>query len=159
MDEALRRVARRELEQAALLRVESLPGIKPQFLHFHPTLLPYLSTQLSAERRAALEEKYWQRYYALANYLVQADTQTPHQARAIAVREMPNLRRGVDLALAAGEVLYFPVTAWPKRAKRTVQSSALAEGTLTMWAKIAPKTVSGGRLSSFPSSMGLNSLG
>ena len=104
MDADLWRVARRELEQAALLRVESLPGVKPPFLHFHPTLLPYLSTQLSAERRAALEEKYWRRYYALANYLYQADTQTPHQARAIAVREMPNLRRGVDLALAAGEV-------------------------------------------------------
>ena len=73
-------------------------------MHFHPTLLPYLSTQLSAERRIVLEEKYWQQYYQLANYLYQADTQKPHMARAIAVREMPNLRRGVELALAAGEV-------------------------------------------------------
>lgn len=104
MDEALWRVARRELEQAALMRVESLPNIGPPFLHFHPTLLPYLSTQLSAERRTALEETYWRRYYSVANYLYQTDTQNPHMARAIAVRELPNLRRGVVLALAAGEV-------------------------------------------------------
>ncbi len=104
MDENLWQGARRELEQAALLRVETLPGIEPPFFYFHPTLLPYLTTQLSAERRAVLEDNYWKRYYSVANYLYQSDTQNPHMARAIAVREMPNLRRGVELALAAGEV-------------------------------------------------------
>ncbi|MBK8900759.1 MAG: tetratricopeptide repeat protein [Anaerolineaceae bacterium] len=103
IDEEQWRVARSELEQAALVRLESLPGIGPPFLHFHPTLLPYLATQLDATRRAELETKYWQRYYALASYLYQTDTQNPHQARAIAVRELPNLRRALDLALAAAQ--------------------------------------------------------
>jgi len=99
MDPDLWQAARAELEQAALVAVESVPGVTPPFLRFHPTLVPYLAARLPADRRAELEERYWQRYYALANYLYHADTQTPHQARAIALRELPNLRRALDLAL------------------------------------------------------------
>jgi len=99
MDAELWQTARAELEQAALVAVESVPGVIPPFLRFHPTLVPYLAARLPAARRAELEERYWQRYYALANYLYNADTQTPHQARAIALRELPNLRRALDLAL------------------------------------------------------------
>ncbi len=100
MDEELWRAARAELEAAALVTAESVPGVTVPFIRFHPTLAPYLATLLAAERRAELEERYWRRYHALANYLYNADTQTPHQARAIALREMPNLRRALDLALA-----------------------------------------------------------
>ncbi len=102
IDPELWPTARAEMEQAALVSVESLPGVEPPFLRFHPTLAPHLAAQLDAPRRAELEEHYWQRYYALATYLYEADTQTPHQARAIAQREMPNLRRALDLCLAAG---------------------------------------------------------
>ena len=102
MDPELWQTARAELEQAALVAVESVPGVIPPFLRFHPTLAPYLAARLPAARRAELEERYWQRYYALANYLHRADTQTPHQARAIALRELPNLRRALDLAIEAG---------------------------------------------------------
>ena len=84
IDAELWQTARAELEAAALVSVESIPGVTPPFLRFHPTLLPYLRAQLADEQRAALEARYWQRYYALANYLYHADTQTPHQARAIA---------------------------------------------------------------------------
>jgi tetratricopeptide (TPR) repeat protein len=93
--------ARAEMEAAALVVVEAVPGVTPPFLRFHPTLLPYLARDLPTERRAELEARYWQRYYGLANYLYQADTQTPHQARAIAVRELPNLRRALDLCVEA----------------------------------------------------------
>ena len=102
MDPDLWQTARAELEQAALVTVESLPGVVPPFLRFHPTLVPYLASRLPASRRTELEERYWQRYYALAGHLVQADTQHPHQARAIALRELPNLRRALDLSVAAG---------------------------------------------------------
>jgi tetratricopeptide (TPR) repeat protein len=102
MDPDLWAAARAELEGAALVSVESLPGVNPPFLRFHPTLAPYLASQLPAARRAELEERYWRRYYVLADYLYDADTQTPHQARAIALRELPNLRRALDLAIAAG---------------------------------------------------------
>jgi len=71
------------------------------YVRFHPTLLPYLATRLAAGRRAALEERYWQVYYGLADFLYQSDRQNPQGARAIAVRELPNLRRGLDLALAS----------------------------------------------------------
>jgi tetratricopeptide (TPR) repeat protein len=94
--------ARAELEAAALVSVESIPGVTPPFLRFHPTLLPYLAAHLPDDQRAALEVRYWLRYYVLANYLYEADIQTPHQARAVALRELPNLRRALDLAIAAG---------------------------------------------------------
>jgi tetratricopeptide (TPR) repeat protein len=102
IDPDLWAAARGEMEAAALVTAESLPGVVPPFLRFHPTLLPYLSALLPAERRAALEARYWQRYYGLARYLYQADIQTPHQARAVAQRELPNLRHALDLAMAAG---------------------------------------------------------
>jgi len=92
IDPELWKVARTELEQAALVSVESLPGVEPPFLRFHPTLVPYLATQLPAERRAVLEERYRERYYALSRYLYRSDTQHPHEARAIALLEMPNLK-------------------------------------------------------------------
>jgi tetratricopeptide (TPR) repeat protein len=100
IDPVLWKVARAELEQAALITAESLPGISVPFLRFHPTLAPYLSTQLLPERRVALEEQYWREYYGTANTLYGMDTQHPHEARAIALRELPNLRRALDLALA-----------------------------------------------------------
>jgi tetratricopeptide (TPR) repeat protein len=102
MDAEIWKTARAELQAAALVKVESLPGIKFPFLQFHPTLLPYLATQLATERRAELEMRYWQIYYRFANQLYQDDTQHPIEARAIARREIPNLRRALDLALDAG---------------------------------------------------------
>ena len=69
------------------------------YVRFHPTLLPYLSTRLSPDRRAELEPRYWQVYHALANFLYHQDDKNPQGARAIARRELPNLRRALDLAL------------------------------------------------------------
>lgn len=95
--------ARAELEGASLMTAESPPGIIPPFLDFHPTLAPYLTSQLPPSRRAALEERYRRRYHARASYLYQEDRRHPHQARALALRELPNLRRALDLTIAAGE--------------------------------------------------------
>jgi len=104
IDPALWQVARAELEEAALVTIESLPGINLPFLRFHPTLLPYLSLRLPASRRVALEERYWQEYHAAAGFLYQFDDRHPHEARAIALRELPNLRRALDLCITAGQV-------------------------------------------------------
>lgn len=95
--------ARPELQAAALVTVEPVEGVNVPFLRFHPTLLPYLARALPPERRAALEDKFWREYYATAKDLYQLDTPHPHEARAIARRELPNLRRGIELALAAVE--------------------------------------------------------
>jgi tetratricopeptide (TPR) repeat protein len=102
MDAELWKTARAEMQAASLVKVEDLPNINFPFLRFHPTLLPYLGTQLASARRTELETRYWQMYYRFANQLYNDDTQHPIEARAIAVREMPNLRHALDLALAAG---------------------------------------------------------
>jgi tetratricopeptide (TPR) repeat protein len=101
LDAGLWQTARQELEAAALVSVESLPGIASPFLRFHPTLLPYLRGQLADQEWGVLEERFWRRYAALADYLYRTDTQTPQQARAIAQRELPNLRRALELAVEA----------------------------------------------------------
>lgn len=96
--------AKQELEQAALVTAENLPNLESPFLHFHPTLLPYLATQLPAARRAEVENRYWREYYGTAEELLQLDRQYHHKARAIAVRELPNLQAALQLAMAGGEM-------------------------------------------------------
>ena len=50
------------------------------------------------------EARYRQGYQQLASYLDHQDNRTPVQARAIAARELPNLRRALDLTVEAGDV-------------------------------------------------------
>ena len=99
LDPALWAAARAELVGAGLATLEEIPGAQFPYVRFHPTLLPYLRTLLTDERRAALEERYWQRYYALADYFYREDNKNPHFIRALVQRDLPNLRRGLDLAL------------------------------------------------------------
>lgn len=102
-----------QLTSTALVREESLPGIEGQpFIHFHPTLAPYLKAVIESNStessdsiqncQSEIVNRYWQVYYSLANQLYQADTQTPIQARAIVLRELPNLKRALNLAFEAG---------------------------------------------------------
>jgi tetratricopeptide (TPR) repeat protein len=103
--------AKTELVQSALTSMDDAVSLTTKlpdgtqyishFMRFHPTLAPYLATKLSTERRQTLEDRYWQTYYQLATDLYRADTQNPHEARAIALRELPNLHRALDLAIAA----------------------------------------------------------
>ncbi len=100
---------RTQLARAALIRIENLPGVKSPYIHFHPTLAPYLATLLShfkeeGQGEGQQSEKYRSAYYALADQLYHADNQNPTQARSIVVREMANLRRALDLMLGAGEM-------------------------------------------------------
>ena len=101
IDEATWAALKPALANAALIRVEALPGVTVPYIHFHPTLAPFLARELTAEQTAALETRYWRGYYAFANLLTQSDIQNPIQARALAARELPNLRRGLRLAIAA----------------------------------------------------------
>ena len=86
-----------------MIEAEDVPGVSVPFLRFHPTLAPMLWAQLGAEDRARLSAAYRQRYYALSGYLYQEDLRNPHQARAIAWRELPNLLHAVHAALDAGD--------------------------------------------------------
>ncbi len=92
---------RRQLERAALIEAERVPGVGPPFLRFHPTLAPLLGSQLDAAEQSRLTDAHRQRYYQLSGYLYHKDDTDPHQARAIAWRELPNLLHAVHDALSA----------------------------------------------------------
>ena len=94
---------RRQLEAAALIEVETLRGLTVPFLRFHPTLAPMLWSQLGAEKKAHQGAAHRQRYYVFADFLRQLDIKSPLQARAIALRETPNLLHAVQAALDAGD--------------------------------------------------------
>jgi tetratricopeptide (TPR) repeat protein len=91
----------RQLEAAALIQAEAIPGVRPPFFRFHPTLGPMLWEQLGADDRARLTDAHRQRYHGLANYLYNQDDKNPHFARAIALRELPNLLHAVEAAFSA----------------------------------------------------------
>lgn len=94
---------RRQLEAAALIEAEEIPGVTVPFLRFHPTLAPMLWAQLDAAERAQWGTAHRLRYYALSCYLYREDIRNPHQARAIGWRELPNLLHAVHAALDAGD--------------------------------------------------------
>src|SRR6266567_4174504 len=92
------------LEQAALLTAEHIhDNVSIPFLRFHPVLAPYLRSQPGADD-AALRERYTQRYYGLAIYLYHEDDRNPQPVRALVRKELPNLRRALELLLEAGEL-------------------------------------------------------
>lgn len=94
---------RRQLEAAALIEAETVLDVGVPFLRFHPTLAPLLWTQLGAEEQTRFSGVHRQRYAMLAGYLYRHDNQFPHQARAVARRELPNLLSAVHAALDAAE--------------------------------------------------------
>jgi len=95
-----------QLTSTALIRIEEISGISVPFIHFHPTLAPYLKAindNSTAESQISnIEERYWNIYYQFANQLYDDDTQHPFEARSIVLRELPNLKRALKLTLAAG---------------------------------------------------------
>jgi hypothetical protein len=91
------------LEQAALLTAEQVGGFTAPFLHFHPVLAPYLRSQPGADD-PALRARYAQQYADLANYLYREDNRHPQEVRALAQKELPNLRRALELLLETGEL-------------------------------------------------------
>jgi len=89
------------LETSGLIQVELLPGVASPYIRFHPTLAPALKTRISAEELAQLLVRHQERYYQLSGYLYIEDNKNPHQARAIVLRELPNLLYAVKCALEA----------------------------------------------------------
>ncbi len=94
---------RRQLEAAALIEAESLPGVTVPFLRFHPTLAPMLWAQLDPAEQTRLGDAHRQRYYLTSGYLYKQDRRNPHQVRAVAWRELPNLLHAAHAALDAND--------------------------------------------------------
>jgi tetratricopeptide (TPR) repeat protein len=97
------------LEQAALLQAEQVHvEIAVPFLHFHPVLLPSLrqevGTQGEEEEEMALQERYAQRYAGLADYLHSESFQHPEPVYALVRRELPNLRKALEVLLQTGDM-------------------------------------------------------
>lgn len=93
------------LEQAALLTAEQVhEAIRFPFLHFHPVLVPFLRHQAGANEDAELRQRYAKRYYDLAIYLDDQVFQHPQPVYALTRRELPNLRRALEVLLYEGEV-------------------------------------------------------
>ncbi len=90
--------------RAELMREERIPGVIVPFYRFHPTLCPHLRSQLQPDQRDELEGRYRQYYYEVSRYFYHEDLRNPHQTRALVRRELPNLRRALDLTVAAGDV-------------------------------------------------------
>jgi tetratricopeptide (TPR) repeat protein len=142
---------RSELEQAALLQAEPVhPAIRAPFLHFHPVLMPSLRNQPGADQEAGLRQRYARRYHLVANSLYQEDYQHPEPIRALARRELPNLRHALAFLLEKGLLeeasdmytslarflTYFGMLRereqWRERLTRAMaERGASAEGTLT----------------------------
>ncbi|MGA1408504.1 MAG: tetratricopeptide repeat protein [Prochlorotrichaceae cyanobacterium] len=91
------------LQSVGLVQAEVMPGVEESFWRFHPTLGPVLWQEAPETERESLHQRHRQAYYQLADYLYQADSQTPIQTRQIARRELPNLLKAAYSALAAGE--------------------------------------------------------
>ena len=91
------------LEATGLIQPEYLPSIRYPYLKFHPTLAPALWSRLSSDEQAELLARHRLRYYQLSRYLYFEDSKNPHEARAIAQRELPNVLYAVHGALDADE--------------------------------------------------------
>jgi len=88
---------RAALETTGLIQAELMEGVTVPYIHFHPILTPALKTLLATEKLAKLHQE---SYYQLSGYLYNEDNKNPLQARAIVLRELPNLLYAVKGALA-----------------------------------------------------------
>jgi tetratricopeptide (TPR) repeat protein len=96
---------RTQLEATGLIRAESLShvGVTVPFLKFHPTLAPAMWSRLTEPEQQQLLSRHRQRYYQLSNYLYVEDQKNPFFARAVALRELPNLLYAVRGSIAASD--------------------------------------------------------
>jgi tetratricopeptide (TPR) repeat protein len=84
-------ILRRALEQAGIVRAESLPGIDTPFLRFHPALAPALWSKLALTERSRLAARHRRHYRERVGVLRRQDDAEVVVTRRIVRRELPNL--------------------------------------------------------------------
>ena len=94
---------RHQLERAGLITSETLPNTGVPYLKFHPTLAPVLWTTMDSSSQQEIQQLYQKHYYFLSTCLYKVDTKIPHEVRAIARRELPNLLNAVQLSLDSAD--------------------------------------------------------
>ena len=90
---------RHQLEGSGLIISETLPNTGVPYLKFHPTLAPVLWTTMNTSCQQEIQKLYQENYYWLSICLYKADPKMPHEVRAMAKRELPNLLNAVRLSL------------------------------------------------------------
>lgn len=97
---------RSTLESIGLIQIDRLNHLNIIFpyLRFHPTLAPALWREFtSTKQKNELAVRYRQSYYRLSSSLCFEDRKNPHIARAVVLRELPNLFCAVYAALQINE--------------------------------------------------------
>jgi tetratricopeptide (TPR) repeat protein len=112
LDAAAWQGLRRGLEQAGLVRIETVAGCEPPFLRFHPTLAPALWDRLPAEQQAELATRYRAEYREVAGFLYHNDTEHAAVVRDMAARDLPNLLAAVRQALDQRETGAVDFAEW-----------------------------------------------
>jgi len=109
---------------AGLLREERQPGLAVPYLAFHPLLARFLEQRLARPDREQLSPRFYYSYYALMDWLLNARERLGGRFRILVRRELPNLRRGLRLALEREELVF--ATDYNGRYLRVLQPLGLA---------------------------------
>lgn len=93
-----------QLISIALIRQEEVLGVKVPFIHFHPTLPSYLRVSVKSDTSLVdilpiIQKKYCEIYCEFSRFLYNTDDENPIVVRALASRELPNLRHALDLSI------------------------------------------------------------
>jgi len=104
LDERSWEVIKKRLSTAQLLRDVRLQGLNVPFVAVYPALTKHLSRRLSALQHKELEQRYYANYFALMTWAMQSGSVLPAVLRPLMRCELPNLRRGVRVLMAAQEL-------------------------------------------------------
>ncbi len=92
---------RKSLEDAGLVQVENFDGLTVEYLEFHPSIATL--GELSSAQHSALQDRYQQGYYELANFLYNEEGHNPYHANIIEQKELPNLLTAAYGAVETGK--------------------------------------------------------
>ncbi|MFK5970510.1 MAG: tetratricopeptide repeat protein [Candidatus Marithrix sp.] len=95
------RPMRRALENSGLVQVENFDGLTVEYLEFHPSIASI--GELSSVQHLALQDRYQQGYYELANFLYNEEGRNPYHANIIEQKELPNLLTAAYGAVETGK--------------------------------------------------------
>lgn len=92
------------LERAGLLSIEIIHShVRAPYLRFHPVLIPFLRGEHGAPDNA-LQERFMQVYFQVADYLQEEDVRNPIPARPLFLQHLPNLRKALQMFLDANRL-------------------------------------------------------
>jgi len=97
-------IIKRRFSSAQLLRDVRLQGLNVPFVALCPALTRHLGRRLSASQHRDLEQRYYSSYFALMNWAMQGGSLLPAALQPLMRCELPNLRRGVRILMAAQEL-------------------------------------------------------